>query len=168
MARFSNFKKATPWAAPKLAAATADQGRLDAEAAARDNEIRAQNQQGLAQGYQYATKDMATDPIADSLRGGWDAMTGGGAAATPAVETGIGTMTPEALAGAEAAFAADATTTAGMATAAGTAAPAAGAGAAGAGAAGGAGVTAALASNPVGWGIGTMALLAALYGASRG
>jgi hypothetical protein len=166
MARFSTFKKATPWAAPKLMAATALQGDLDNEASARDNEIRAQNQQGLAQGYQQVTKGMESDPIADSLRGGWDAMTGGGAAATPAVETGIGTMTPEALAGAEAAFAADAATTAGMATAAGTAAPAAATGAAGA-AAGGAGVTAALASNPVGWGIGTAALLASLYGASR-
>ena len=163
MARFSPFKKATPWAAPKLAQATAQQGLLDNEAAARDNEIRAQNQQGLAKGYQHFTKDMETDPIADALRGGWDKVSGGGEAGvagefgeTAGVTTGgtevmapvagemaaaeAGVMAPEALAAAEAAFGANAATAGGLATAAGTAAPVAAGVAPVAGAAAGTGV----------------------------
>jgi hypothetical protein len=120
MARFSQFKKATPWAAPKLAAATAEQGRLDAEYEARDNEIRAQNQQGLAKGYQHFTKDMETDPIADALRAGRDKVMGYGDGVSTAESLGaggenIGTMGEYALGettGANAGIAAEAGSTA--------------------------------------------------------
>ena len=176
MAYFQPFKKSTGAPTPKFIAAEIGQAAADNAEKARINEIRAQNQAGISSVYKGVTSKMETDPIADALRGGWDKMSGGGADGGAMLNAGgesVGSLAPQqALTASElASEAALAEAGIGGASAGGvvgselatTAALSEGAGAAAAGgAAGQTGLMAALASNPVGWGVGAVGLLAAL------
>jgi hypothetical protein len=165
MAYFQPFQKATGPKTPQFIAAEIGQAAADNAEKARINEIRAQNQAGAASVYKGVTSKMEKDPIAEALRGGWDKMAGGGAdggAMLNAAGETVGSLAPQqALTAAEVASEA-ALADAGIGGATTAALTEAGGAVAGGTTAGGTGLMAALASNPVGWGVGAAGLLAAL------